>query len=105
MGIQTLVHKKACLLYRNLPIDMNDKSVLIQHILMFFLKNNSQSDKTLLYKLKLPSKFALDLYEFLHKLSYHAARIFPGYQGAYQKITEDLLCKKVFQKLYKTQLE
>lgn len=70
-----------------------------------FLKNNSQSDKTLLYKLKLPSKFALDLYEFLHKLGYHAARIFPGYQGAYQKITEDLLCKKVFQKLYKTQLE
>lgn len=47
MGIQTLVHKKACLLYRNLPIDMNDKSVLIQHLLMFFLKNNSQSDKTL----------------------------------------------------------
>lgn len=70
-----------------------------------FLKKNSKSDKTLLYKLKLPSRFAPHLYGFLNKLGYHAARIFPGYQGASQKITEDLLCEKVFQKLYKTQLE
>lgn len=70
-----------------------------------FLKKNSKSDKTLLYKLKLPSRFAPDLYGFLHKLGYHAARIFPGYQGASQKISEDWLYEKVFWKLNKTLLE
>lgn len=72
---------------------------------LFFLKKNSQKDKTLLNKLKLPSRYAPDLYGFLHKLGYHAARIFPGYQGASPKNSENLLCENVFQKLYKTQLE
>lgn len=64
-----------------------------------FLENNSKSEKTLLYKLKFPSKFTPYLYKELNKLGYHAARIFPGYQGVYQKISEDLLCEKIFQKI------
>lgn len=63
-----------------------------------FLQNNAKDDSAiLLYKLKLPSKFALHLYCILSRLGYHAAHVFPGYQGVSQKISEDLLYKQIVQ--------
>lgn len=56
-----------------------------------FLKNNAKDNQPLLYKLKLPTIFAIHLYSMLRNLGYHAARIFPGYQGVSQLISEDQL--------------
>lgn len=56
-----------------------------------FLKTTAKEDKTLLYKLKLPIRFAPHLYSYLNHIGYNASRVFPGYQGVSQKILEDLL--------------
>ena len=63
-----------------------------------YLKNNAKDNETLLYKLKLPSKFVLHLYCMLSNLGYHASRVFPGYQGVSQKISEDLLYNQINKK-------
>ena len=54
-----------------------------------YLKNNAKDNETLLYKLKLPSKFVLHLYCMLSNLGYHASRVFQDikvYLRRYQKI-------------------
>lgn len=56
-----------------------------------FLKKNATDNQTLLYKLKLPTIFAPYLYSMLRNIGYHAARLFPGYQGVSQLMYEDLL--------------
>lgn len=72
--------------------------------LNIFLQNNAKDDSTiLLYKLELPSKFALNMYCMLSKLGYHAAHVFPGYQGVSRKISEDLLYKQIVQYINKRQ--
>lgn len=70
-----------------------------------FLRNNSKNDMVLLYKIKLPSRFAPRLYTVLNRLGYNAARLFPGYQGVSQKISEDLLCERILKMLYDKQME
>ena len=60
-----------------------------------FLQENAKDSSTLLYKLKLPIKFAPNLYCMLSRLGYHAANVFPGYQGVAQKMDEDLLYKEI----------
>ena len=53
-------------------------------------------DQTLLYKLTLPTKFVLSLYAMLRNLGYDASRIFPGYNGVSQLISEDLLYNQIY---------
>ena len=60
-----------------------------------FLKNKAIDDQTLLYKLILPTKFVLPLYIMLRNLGYGASRIFPGYNGVSQLISEDLLYNQI----------
>lgn len=64
-----------------------------------FLQNNAKDNEILLYKLKLPSRFALLLYCMLSKLGYHASRVFPGYQGVSLKMSEDLLYEQIVKKI------
>ena len=61
-----------------------------------FLINKAIDDQTLLYKLTLPTKFVLCLYVMLRNLGYDASRIFPGYNGVSQLISEDLLYKQIY---------
>ena len=56
-----------------------------------FLKIHAKDNQTLLYKMKMPTTFVLHLYSMLCNLGYHAAHIFPGYQGVCQLISEDQL--------------
>ncbi|MBO5024527.1 MAG: FRG domain-containing protein [Bacteroidaceae bacterium] len=61
-----------------------------------FLINKAIDNQTLLYKLTLPTKFVLYLYVMLRNLGYDASRIFPGYNGISQLISEDLLYNQIF---------
>ena len=61
-----------------------------------FLINKAMDDQTLLYKLTLPTKFVLSLYVMLRNLGYGASRIFPGYNGVSQLLSEDLLYNQVY---------
>ena len=61
-----------------------------------FLINKAMDDQTLLYKLTLPTKFVLSLYAMLRNLGYDASRIFPGYNGVSQLISEDLLYNQIY---------
>lgn len=61
-----------------------------------FLMNKAKDDQTLLYKLTLPTKFVLSLYAMLRNLGYDASRIFPGYNGVSQLISEDLLYNQIY---------
>ena len=60
-----------------------------------FLQKEAKDNAILLYKLKLPSKFVLNLYCMLSKLGYHASHVFPGYHGVSQKLSEDLLYEQL----------
>lgn len=61
-----------------------------------FLINKAMDDQTLLYKLTLPTKFVLSLYVMLRNLGYGASRIFPGYNGVSQLLSEDLLYNQIY---------
>ena len=60
-----------------------------------FLINKAIDDQILLYKLTLPTNFVLSLYVMLRNLGYGASRIFPGYNGVSQLLSEDLLYNQV----------
>lgn len=61
-----------------------------------FLIHNAKDSQTLLYKLMLPTKYVLNLYSMLRNLGYDASRVFPGYNGVSQLISEDLLYKQIY---------
>ena len=60
-----------------------------------FLINKAIDGQTLLYKLTLSTKFVLCLYNMLRNLGYDASRIFPGYNGVSQLISEDFLYNQI----------
>lgn len=65
-----------------------------------FLQNHAKDDSAiLLYKLKLSSKWALNLYCMLSKMGYNASHVFPGYHGVSQKISEDMMYNQIVQNL------
>ena len=74
--------------------EQRNKSVEITPLDTFLMKE-AKDGKTLLYKLILPTKFAPHLYSMLRKLGYGASRIFPGYSGVSQLISEDLLYNQI----------
>lgn len=61
------------------------------------LKNfeyETKNNEPVLYKFKIPKLESLNILKHVSSLGYNAARMFPGYYGAKQKIEEDIMIRK-----------
>lgn len=69
------------------PIDRTPLNALIENRC---LEYNTNLDKPILYKLRIPSSDTKRIYEYLKSNNYSAGKLFPGYQGVVRSIFDEI---------------
>lgn len=57
--------------------------------------SEAMGDVVILYKMEIPIKEGVALFEYIHKIGYGAARLFPGYNGVVKEMEENLLVERL----------
>ena len=71
-----------------------DRTPLDQLITKFY--EREKFDETVaLYKLTIPKGECIDMYNYIQKMGYGAASLFPGYDGVVKEISESKMCRDV----------
>lgn len=71
----------------NMDDDFSAKS--IDKLIVEHYKDTEPSNGRLLTKLVFPTKDAVSTFKYLRNTGYHAAKLFPGYDGVMRKLEED----------------
>ncbi len=92
--------QKGVLSYWRISCKMNDNKVVDRTSLDELITTLScHRGEGILYKFKIPNKYAGELYEYLKRVSYNASKIFPSYNGVVQQMQEDKLYIEVTEKV------
>ena len=90
-GIFTMWEKeKPIKSYRPFRIDMDAKidRTPLDILVTNYLGNKGLSLDNIFYKIRIPSREAIELYKYLKHIDYDASKLFPGYYGVVRCIEE-----------------